>query len=330
MTDRAHHTDSGFRNLYLERFDTSLWQFLKMRIAGKEAYADWSKQADRVPRVPVDIERITRAPDAPQVTWLGHSSSLVQYAGMNVLFDPVFSERVSPVSFLGPRRVVPAPLALDELPDIHAVFISHNHYDHLDRHVVKALGNGPLWCVPLGLKQWLTGLGIAKARIVELDWWETHEIGASTVTATPAQHWSGRGLRDRCRTLWSGWAIEWADFRCWYSGDTGYARPIFTTIGRRLEPLDLAIIPIGAYAPRWFMQAQHVNPEEAVQIFSDVGARRAIGVHWGVFQLSAEPIDEPPRRLQAAAASAGLAPEAFVAPALGETIVVQSTRAPTS
>lgn len=282
------------------------------------------------------INTNARAAEAmqPAATWIGHASVLVQAGGLNVLTDPMFSQRASPVQFIGPQRLQPPGLAIEQLPHIDLVLISHNHYDHLDVDSVRALaaqaGGAPLFVVPLGVKAWFADLGIE--RVIELDWWQTYTPPAGTLPAavelmlTPAQHWSGRGLNDRMQTLWGGFAVFTPGFHWYYSGDTGYS-PDFVDIRQRVASrqsdgggFDLALIPIGAYAPRWFMGLQHVDPDEALRIHRDVGAKRSIAVHWGTFSLADEPVDQPPRDLAAARKTQGLADDDFVALAVGQTL----------
>jgi N-acyl-phosphatidylethanolamine-hydrolysing phospholipase D len=237
-----------------------------------------------------------------------------------VLTDPHFSERASPVGFAGPRRYQPPGVALAELPEIHAVVISHNHYDHLDVDSVRQLharsGGMLRFFVPLGLKPWFARLGIDT--VTELDWWESAELGGVRFTLTPAQHWSARSLFDRSQSLWGGWAIAASDLNFFFAGDTGYSTD-FAEIGRRLGPFDLAAIPIGAYAPRWFMQMQHVDPGEALRMHRDLGARQSLGVHWGTFEMSDEPLDAPPRELALARSEAGVNESEFFVLRVGET-----------
>jgi N-acyl-phosphatidylethanolamine-hydrolysing phospholipase D len=284
------------------------------------------------PVVRTDLNFITSNAQAgaamqPAVTWIGHATVLVQLGGINVLTDPVFSERASPVSFVGPKRAQAPGLSLAELPRIDAVVISHNHYDHCDSASLQALnaqpGGPPLFLVPLGLKALLADLGITNA--VELDWWQQHTLGGVDIVLTPVQHWSARGLTDRLKTLWGGYALFARDFQVFFAGDTGYSRD-FADIRERFAArqgergFDLALLPVGAYEPRWFMTEQHVNPEEAVRIHRDLRARRSLGIHWGTFELTDEPLDEPPRALARARQAAGVAEDEFGVAAIGQTL----------
>jgi len=241
-------------------------------------------------------------PDSPQITWIGHSAFLLQVGGKNILTDPHFTERASPLSFLGPERVVESPLTVEELPHIDAIVISHNHYDHLDEKTIRLLDekqkhNPPLYFVPLGLKKELNGYDIEE--VIEMDWWETHEFSGMQFTALPVKHWSQRNFFDRNKTLWAGWLVDIGEFRFFHTGDSGYSSD-FAKIGEDYPGIDLATIPIGAYDPRWFMKDAHMSPEEAAQVFIDLKAEKAIGMHWGTFILTDEEMDEPPVRLRAA------------------------------
>jgi N-acyl-phosphatidylethanolamine-hydrolysing phospholipase D len=249
-------------------------------------------------------------------TWVGHSTMLMQVAGANVLTDPVWSDRASPVRFAGPRRHVPPAFALDALPPIDIVLISHNHYDHLDDDTVRALvarQPGAAWAVPLGVAEFVRMRGAR--RVVELDWWQRASIGTIELTCTPAQHFSGRGIGDRNRTLWASWSVRAGSRAVYFGGDSAY-HPVFASIGTRCGPFDAVFLPIGAYEPRWFMRTVHMNPEEAVRAYLDLttaqrdGLRAAmVPIHWGTFKLTDEPLDEPPARVRAAWTKAGL-PEA--------------------
>ncbi|RME02779.1 MAG: MBL fold metallo-hydrolase [Deltaproteobacteria bacterium] len=253
-----------------------------------------------------------------QVTWIGHATLLVQFEGMNLLTDPIWSRRAFPLPFMGPRRFAEPGVAFADLPPIDVVAISHNHYDHLDRATVERLSrtHDPHFFVPLGLARWFRKRGMD--RVTELDWWEEAGIGPLRVTAVPARHWSRRGLFDGNETLWCGWVVTGAAGRFFFAGDTGYSER-FAEIGERFAPLRLAALPIGAYAPRWFMGPQHIDPAEAVQIHRAVGARVSVAIHHNTFQLADEPQEEPPRRLRAALEVMGIGGEAFWVLRHGET-----------
>ena len=257
----------------------------------------------------------------PQALWLGHATVLLQAGGSNLLFDPVFSQRASPVGFLGPKRANPPALKPNDLPYIDAVFISHNHYDHLDKASVLALsqqvGGSPRFFVPLGLATWFQDIGIDN--VVELDWWDKGHMSGADIHFVPAHHWSARGLFDRNETLWGGWVATTADGRFYFAGDTGWSDD-FASIGARFPGIDLAAIPIGAYAPRWFMGSQHVDPAQAVDIFKAVGAQRAFGMHWGTFELTDESLDQPPRDLAQALENASVSREDFKVLRLGASM----------
>ncbi|BFG76521.1 MBL fold metallo-hydrolase [Paraburkholderia terrae] len=251
------------------------------------------------------------------MTWIGHATALLQINGVNVITDPMFSERASPFTFAGPKRRVPPGLALDELPHIDVVLISHSHYDHLDTASVEALngqpGGPPLFLVPLGIKDWLAKKGVTNAQ--ELDWGDETSVAGLDFWFVPATHWSARSLTDRNETLWGGWVVKTPagathPVSVYFAGDTGYSND-FKRIGAAFGCVDLALIPVGAYEPRWFMGPQHVDPQQAVQIFEDVHAKKAIGIHWGTFELTDEALDEPPKKLAEATREANLPDDAF-------------------
>ncbi len=314
-----HRTADGFHNNYPHDPPQSFWLWKWEQM--KHGVPQPPPGGWKIPHVKTDAAALKANGTAPTITWIGHSAFLVQLAGTNILIDPHFSERASPVQFAGPRRIVPLPIEISELPRIDVVLISHNHYDHLDVTTVRELAamdsGSPLFLVPLGLKAWFNEAGIS--RVEEYDWWQTHSHAAVRFTLVPAQHWSKRTLWDTNRTLWGGWAIEGGGLKVLHTGDLGYSQDA-RDIGERLGPFDLALIPIGAYAPRWFMKTMHVDPAEAVQLRSDLRARRAIAMHWGTFErLTDEPLDEPPRVLEAQRSAAGLAPEDFTVMQVGET-----------
>ena len=299
----AHHREQGFANVNPSHPPAGGWfrtRFFVARI--------WSTTFNpRKVSLPVAINDGARLRDnqaAATVTWVGHSTLLVQLDGVNVLTDPHWSPRASPVSFGGPGRVTPPGLRFDDLPAIHVVVISHDHYDHLDVETVKRLAatHRPRFLVPLGLKTWFAGLGIDD--VEELDWWQAASLRGLTFTCVPAQHFSGRTLWDRNRRLWSGWTIA-GSRRLYFAGDTAYYG-VFKDIGARLGPFDLAAIPIGAYLPPEIMRLSHTTPEEALQAFEDVAAKAFVPIHWGTFDLADEPLAEPPKRLVAEAQRRGL------------------------
>jgi N-acyl-phosphatidylethanolamine-hydrolysing phospholipase D len=265
-----------------------------------------------------------------RITWIGHATTLIQMGGLNVLTDPVWSHRVSPVRWAGPARIEPPGLDFDALPPVDVVLISHDHYDHLDRPTVRRLvargGSGTTWCAPRGYRKWLRRRGAEN--IVELDWWETTTVALGdagvTLRALPAQHWTRRTAGGMNRRLWASWALEGADGgKLYFAGDSGYC-PVFSEIGGRAGPFDASLIPIGAYEPRWFMRPHHMNPEEAVRTYLDLGGRGTfMGIHWGTFILTDEPVVEPPERARAAWADARLRPADLWIPAFGETRVVK-------
>jgi L-ascorbate metabolism protein UlaG (beta-lactamase superfamily) len=255
------------------------------------------------------------------VTWVGHATVLLRVGGRSVLTDPHFSERASPVSFAGPKRVVAPVPALSDLPHIHVVVISHNHYDHLDQESVRTLaeqpGGSPRFYVPLGLKDWFARRGITD--VVEMDWWESANFAGLTIDFVPVQHWSKRTLSDENQSLWGGWVIRHPELSFFFAGDTGYSKD-FADIGAKFGGFDVAAIPIGAYAPRWFMQIMHLDPAEAVQVHRDVKARQSLAIHWGTFaNLTDESLYEPPIKLAEAREKAGLTDEDFFVLRHGET-----------
>ena len=321
----APRLGDAFRNNYPHDAKQSFWLWKWEQMKGgvpQPPPGGW-----KIPHVKADAAALRANGSEPTATWIGHASFLVQLAGMNILMDPQFSERASPVQFAGPRRIVALPIGVQELPRVDVVLISHNHYDHLDVDSVKRLAalpsGSPLFLVPLGLKAWFAGIGIE--RVEERGWWQSQAIGPLRFTLVPVQHWSRRTLLDTNRTLWGGWVIEGGGLKMIHTGDLGYSQDA-RDIGERLGPFDMAFIPIGAYAPRWFMKTMHVDPTEAVQVRADLRARRAIGMHWGTFEnLTDEPLDEPPAVLAAQRAAAGLRQDEFDVMKVGETRRIEPT-----
>jgi N-acyl-phosphatidylethanolamine-hydrolysing phospholipase D len=314
----AHHRERGFANINPAFQRPGFWTVRTFQLRRLWAALVAGPPTVQFERANNDGAVLRRNSSEPTVTWIGHSTLLVQLDGVNVLTDPQWSSRASPVSWAGPARVTPPGLAFEALPPIHAVVISHDHYDHLDVATVRRLAvvHHPKFFVPLGVKAWLGGLGITD--VEELDWWDSRRFRDLTLTCVPAQHFAARTLFDTNRRLWSGWTIAGRARRLFFAGDTGYF-DAFREIATRLGPFDLAAIPIGAYVPPAIMQFTHVTPEQALEIFSDVGAWRFLAVHWGTFDLAEEPIDEPPRRLLAAAGRQGLTADRIWVLKHGET-----------
>jgi L-ascorbate metabolism protein UlaG (beta-lactamase superfamily) len=234
---------------------------------------------------------------ATSIYFINHSSFLIQTGGYNILTDPVFSKRVSPFSFAGPKRMQPPGIAFDDLPPIDLVLISHNHYDHLDIRYVKKIQQtwNPDFVVPLGVKSFLKRNRIPK--VTELDWWENVNLFDIKITATEAQHFSGRGMFDRDQSLWCGFSIKTHQLHIQYIGDTGFG-DFFQRFPEKIGAPDLAIIPIGAFKPIWFMQPIHCSPTEALKIHQIIGAKKSIACHFGTFPLADDGMDEPEEELK--------------------------------
>lgn len=255
----------------------------------------------------------------PTVTWIGHATVVVQMDHATFLTDPIWSDTASPLPFFGPRRFVPPGLDLAELPEPDFVLISHNHYDHLDLATLEEIHRRwprTAFFVPLGNGRLLEGRGIAP--VGEFDWGDSLEYRGLRVTCLPARHWSRRGLRDENRALWASWAVVGPSRRFYFAGDTGWF-PGFGTVGERLGPFDLAALPIGAYEPAAMMAQVHLDPEQAIEAARALRTRRALAVHFGTFDLSDEPLAEPPRRFREAARAAGFGEDEALALRVGET-----------
>lgn len=297
---KPHHRLGGFQNLPGGLDKPGFGDFLRWqreRLVGDVV----PQEADRVPRVEIDLPGLHAQRLGWQMTWLGHSSVHLQVDGLHILIDPALSSRASPFEHFGPKAYNPTPVSLKQLPRIDVVLVSHNHYDHLDERTIRALaaqtGGPPLFIVPLGVDRYLRSWGLTT--VLALDWYEMHTVGLPlqqahrlTIEAVPAHHWSRRTFWDTNETLWAGFRLQTKDLHLLYTGDTGYST-IFKEMARRWSPIDWLLVPIGCYEPRWFMQAQHVNPAEAQKIAQDLGARNALGVHWGVFRLCDEPVEQP-------------------------------------
>ncbi|MGB5813361.1 MAG: MBL fold metallo-hydrolase [Polyangiales bacterium] len=282
----------------------------------------------RVPPNPIPVVAVTaeqtelQTDDSLRAFWIGHASVYLEVDGVRILTDPVFSEYASPFD-IGPRRFHPPPIALDDLPKIDAVVISHDHYDHLDRDTVMELSNrGTEFFVPLGVGAHLERWGVAPAQIHDLDWWEEGKLGDLRIISTPTRHYSGRGLGDYKKKLWSSWSIVGPSHRVYYSGDTGYSQH-FKEIGEKLGPFDLTLIKVGAYGPGQSWADVHMAPEPAMQAHLDVQGQTLLPVHWGTFNLAFHDWDEPIRRAVAEARRLDID---LLTPRIGEWIEVPTTQ----
>jgi L-ascorbate metabolism protein UlaG (beta-lactamase superfamily) len=295
--------------------DRSIYELLKWKLGGK--VKEWPDQVvDNVePELPSSLESGEAA-----VTFVNHATDLIQLKNLNVITDPVFSERVSPLKWAGPKRHRQPGVSLEALPPIQIIVVSHNHYDHMDLDSLAKITkrDHAKVLVPLGNKKFLKAQGIED--VEELDWWQSLTLAdGSKITLVPMQHWSSRGLFDQSETLWGGFVIEASGLKILFAGDTGYGQQ-FREIREKFGPLDISILPIGAYEPRWFMEPQHMNPKDAVQAHIDLGSALSIGTHFGTFQLTDEGIEDPVVDLQKSLLELGVDPQKFLAPKHGQTI----------
>lgn len=319
---RSHHTARGFVNPHCRKTRRSVWD---AALWGMGFYRD-PKPIEPVPAgwsYPNPRERVDLS--QPTVCWINHTTCLLSIDGVHILTDPIWNNRCSPTSWLGPRRRHAAPIALDQLPKIDYVLLSHDHYDHLDKPTILKLAKlfpNCYFFVPLGVERWFHKHGITN--VLELDWWESFSFPSGVRSdgvelefhAVPAQHFSGRGSVGQNSTLWCGWVVtaERASGemkRIYFVGDTGYNGYDFLSIGETFGPFDLSLIPIGAYSPRSFMGPVHVHPEESVAIHLDANSRLSLGVHWKTFRLSEEGQNQPPYDLYRALLEVELSPEEF-------------------
>lgn len=334
---KHHHPDGGFTDPWAAvdrgtRNRDGRGAFLRWRWERFRDGIDPTPPPEALPIVDSAIARPHAPADELRITWVGHSTLLVQIGGANLLTDPVWSKRVSPVSWAGPARLVPAAPAFDALPPIDAVLISHDHFDHLDKPTIARLAEAHAdahWFTPLGYRTWLGRRGIR--RVTELDWWQagdflpratsaTNGAGPFRVTAAPARHWTARNPFITGTRLWASWAVHApGGARFYFGGDSGYF-PGYGEIGERLGPFDAAALPIGAYAPSWFMETVHMNPEQALQAWRELGGQGAlVATHWGTFRLADEPVLEPPARMRAAWGEAALSEDDLWIHRHGET-----------
>ena len=317
-----HRPGGGFRNPWGDGIPAGFRSFLKWRLERMRTALPSDPDPAELPSTTPGFDRPRADPTRLTVTWVGHATFLLQIGGLNLLTDPMWSERASPVPWVGPKRWVTPGIRFDELPPIDAVLLSHDHYDHLDDATVcrlEARDPGARWFVPLGLAPWLRRRGIHD--IIELDWWQDVAFDPLALGCTPAQHFSGRTPWGRNRTLWCGWTITTAAQRVYFAGDSGY-HPAFRRVAERFGPFDAVLMPIGAYDPRWFMRPVHMDPEEAVRAVIEVGGRTMVPMHWGTFKLTDESMDEPPQRARAAWLAAGQPAERFCQLRFGETLVI--------
>jgi N-acyl-phosphatidylethanolamine-hydrolysing phospholipase D len=315
---RAHHFASGFRNQDPAFARASAWIRLRHLVQRLPGLVFGERLEASLPSVRTDVAALRDNGHDATITWIGHSTLLVQLDGVNFLTDPHWGDATGPFGGrIGIRRYTPPGLAFDDLPPIDFVIISHDHYDHLDEPTVRRLARArdPVFVVPLGIKAWLADIGITKA--VELDWGESTTVRGLTVVCTPAQHFSGRGVHDQGRRLWASWVVSGSK-RFYFGGDSGYYRH-FKEIGDAYGPFDLAALPIGSYTPRATTRAMHTSPEEALQAWLDLRAARFVGIHWGTFALAQEPYDDPPRRLAAEVTRRGIAADSIWVLKPGET-----------
>lgn len=308
-----HFDGKKFFNPWGENVAKSLWDVMKWKITSDAK--NWEEVAvSEHHELPV----VTAAQTS--VTWVNHSTFLIRAQGLNILTDPVWSKRTSPFSFVGPKRVQAPGLAWDKLPKIDVVTVSHNHYDHLDLETLLELEkrDRPLFLVALGDGGWLKKKGLSN--VVEKDWWQTTDVGPATFTFLPAQHWSARWTWDRNESLWGAWGVEVNGLKIYHAGDTGLG-PHFAQTQERWGSPNIALLPIGAYEPRWFMKPMHMNPTDAVEAMERLGAKQAIGMHFGTFQLTDEAREQPVKDLAEALAKKNIPAAKFPAPQFGESFI---------
>ena len=293
----------------------------KLGLGHSDAVTDDSLCGGFEPKsVAPDFEKIHQPGyDRIVATWVGHSTFLLQIGGCNFLTDPHFGFFCAPVPLGRFRRLTPPGINIGQLPRIDAILLSHNHYDHLDLPSLRAVGRGKVIYCPTGLTPLLCGVGAS--RVVELSWGESETFQGMRLVCLPVQHGSARTPFDRNRSLWCGWMILQGERRLVFLGDTGYA-PFFAEIGEMFGPIDLAMIPIGAYRPAWFMRPLHLDPAEAVQVHRDLKAKHSVAMHWGTFLLADDPLGEPALLFEKARQDAGVPSDAFRVLGIGETVVV--------
>jgi N-acyl-phosphatidylethanolamine-hydrolysing phospholipase D len=321
-----HRPGGGFHNPWISAAAPAFSGVLKWWLVHRTTHPrPEDPPASAFPVVPSSYSSPRARPSELTITWIGHSTTLVQMGGLNILTDPMWSARAAPFPPLGPRRWVRPGVPLERLPPIDVVLQSHNHYDHLDSWTVRRLARAHpniVWVAPLGVGRFLRSRGAR--HVHELDWWQEIELPGVRIAGTPAQHFSGRGFGDRGATLWCGWALASTTQparRVFFAGDTGF-HPAFSSIAQRYGPFDIVLLPVGAYEPRWFMRYVHMNPEEAIEACKQLAARAMVPIHWGTFKLTDEAMDEPPVRARAAWVAQGLPPEGYRQLAHGQTLTL--------
>lgn len=315
----SHHTADGFKNPN-PNFETKglwnviSWQFQRFQLPHSLDPKDYPP----FPVLPNDGNQLLTNHSKLSVTWVGHATTLIQIDGVNILTDPIWSERCSPVSFIGPKRYTPPGIKIENLPRIDIVILSHNHYDHTDLPTLKQLEEKfhPLVFTGIGNSKLLLAEGLKNVK--EMDWWEETKTNDLSITFTPTQHFSGRGLFDRDETLWGSYLISGEKEKVYFGGDTGYYTH-FREISERLGPIDVAILPIGATEPRWMMEPVHVDPIQAVQAFVDLKAKYLVPMHYMTFVLSDEALDSPVPRTKEELKRAGISEDHFIPLKIGES-----------
>lgn len=313
-----------------EHYDPKTKKFFNPDLTNTKSLSDvvtwlWNRKTPKWPKQ-LEVEatpQILKSLDKNEVslTFVNHATFLIQLNGINILTDPVWSQRVSPVGFAGPKRVINPGIDFNKLPQIDFVIISHNHYDHMDLETLKKLENkfSPTFYVPLNNKHFLESEELSK--VFEMDWWEELNFNNSKITFVPAQHFSGRRLFDRFDTLWGGFVIEHEHFKLFFAGDTGKSNH-FEQIAKRFNDIDVSFLPIGAYEPRWFMKHMHVNPKEAYEAHLVLNSKFSLGMHFGCFQLSDESFDQPVIDLLEAIKEKS-SKNKMIAPKVGQTIILK-------